>query len=138
MTFKATDFIEAIQGSGPFANPMTGAPQTSGGIVSTVARRLNCSRTTVYKAINEYATVQQALDDEREGMKDMAEGEMYKKIKGGDTTMIILYLKTQAKDRGYVERQEWTGKDGDPMKLNVTWRAVVEAAQSEADSGDNA
>jgi len=37
---------------------------------------------------------------------------MMKLIDDLNPTMIIFYLKTQAKDRGYVERQEVTGADG--------------------------
>jgi hypothetical protein len=36
-------------------------------------------------------------------------------------TMIIFYLKTQAKDRGYVERQEVTGADSAPVELIVKY-----------------
>ena len=36
-------------------------------------------------------------------------------MKEGDTTMIIFYAKTQMKDRGYTERREITGKDGESL-----------------------
>ena len=36
-------------------------------------------------------------------------------MKEGDTTMIIFYAKTQMKDRGYTERKEITGKDGEDL-----------------------
>ena len=38
-----------------------------------------------------------------------------KKMKEGDTTMIIFYAKTQMKDRGYTERKEITSKDGEEL-----------------------
>ena len=96
----AEQTVEAIKGSG--------------GFVTQIAKRLGVTPRHVYNLLDKYQTAKDALFDEREGMKDMAEGEMLKKIKKGDTTMIIFYLKTQAKDRGYVERQEigGAGKDG--------------------------
>ena len=36
-------------------------------------------------------------------------------MKEGDTTMIIFYAKTQMKNRGYTERSEITGKDGNDL-----------------------
>jgi len=37
---------------------------------------------------------------------DMAESLLFRNMTEGDTTALIFFLKTQAKDRGYVERQE--------------------------------
>jgi hypothetical protein len=45
-------------------------------------------------------------------MKDNAESALYSAVLGGEAWAVCFYLKTQAKDRGYVERQEMTGKDG--------------------------
>jgi hypothetical protein len=38
-----------------------------------------------------------------------------RKIREGDTAAIIFASKTQLKDRGYIERQELTGADGDKL-----------------------
>jgi hypothetical protein len=92
MALKAQDFIDATKGSG--------------GFITTIARKIPCDRTTVYRAIEKYPTVKQAIADEKESMKDMAEGQLIKRINAGSDTAIIFYLKTQAKERGYVERQE--------------------------------
>lgn len=47
-----------------------------------------------------------------EFLKDEAESILRNKIREKDTTSLIFWLKTKAKDRGYVERMEQTGKDG--------------------------
>lgn len=113
------------------------AVKESGGFVTVVARRLNCSVRHVYNLVAKYESVKDALFEERESMKDLAEGEIVKKIQAGETTMIIFYAKTQMKDRGYVERQEYTGKDGEPMKVDATWRTVVDAARADAEANDD-
>ena len=39
-------------------------------------------------------------------MIDFAESSLYKQIKDGNTSATIFFLKTQAKRRGYIEKQE--------------------------------
>jgi hypothetical protein len=108
-------------GNGITSEQVVKAIEGSGGFVTQIGKRLGCSPRHVYRLLEKYQTAKDALFNERESMKDMAEGEMYKKIKGGDTTMIIFYLKTQAKDRGYVERKEWSGTDdAPPIKQEIT------------------
>lgn len=103
MRYKASQFIAAIDGSG--------------GFITTIAKRVGCDRGTVYNAMSNYPTVKQAILDEKDGLKDMAENELLRQIKDGNTTATIFFLKTQAKDRGYIERQEITGKDGDALRV---------------------
>lgn len=51
---------------------------------------------------------------------DFVESALMKRIEKGDTTAIIFYCKTKLKNRGYTERTELTGKDGEPlMKARV-------------------
>ncbi len=81
------------------------AVKDSKGFITTVAKRLGCDRTTVYRLKDKFPTVAQAIIDERETLKDFAEGKLFSQIDDGNTTAIIFYLKTQAKDRGYIEKQ---------------------------------
>ena len=92
MHYTAKRFLKAIPGSG--------------GFITTIASRVGCTRQTVYAAMKNYPTVKKAILDEKDSLKDMVEGQLLTQIKDGNTTAAIFYLKTQAKDRGYVERQE--------------------------------
>lgn len=56
-----------------------------------------------------------ALHQSREKTTDLAEGKLFQAIDKGEMTGIIFYLKTKGKERGYIERQEITGKDGDGL-----------------------
>jgi hypothetical protein len=105
-------------GNGFTAAQCIEAAQNSRGFVTSIAKRLGCSRTYVYTLAKKYPTFQQAIDDEREGLKDFAEGKLMGQIDEGNIAAIIFYLKTQAKDRGYVERQEITGADGGSITVN--------------------
>ena len=77
-----------------------------GGIIAPAARSLGVNRKTVYYWINHSKQLQEALADIREKQKDFAESKLLQNIQGNDTKSIIFYLKTQGKDRGYVEKQE--------------------------------
>lgn len=88
--YTAGHFIKAIKGSK--------------GVISVIASRVPCDRSTVYRFIEDYPTVKQALHDEREGLKDFAESKLFQQMNIGNMTAIIFYLKTQARDRGYVEK----------------------------------
>ena len=76
------------------------------GFVTTAARLLKCDPATVHRYIKRYPALAQVCADQREGMLDRAELELYKKITSGDLTALIFYLKTQGKGRGYTERIE--------------------------------
>lgn len=91
------------------------AARGSNGFVTSIAKTLKCSRTHVYNLMEKYPNFKQAVADERENIKDFAEGALITEMRKGNITAIIFYLKCQAKDRGYVERQEITGKDGEPF-----------------------
>lgn len=122
------------------------------GFVTTAAKRLNVSRTQLYRLINRYPTVKEALDDAREEMKDFAEAQLFKNIRDGKETSLIFYLKTQAKDRGYIERHqmEHSGPDGGPIqtedvgltdeervnRISTLFDKARERRDRQADNGD--
>lgn len=90
------------------------------GNVAAVARQFGVSRGTICNRIKESATLQRVLVDARESMIDNAESMLYKKVLEGSTVELLFFLKTQGRNRGYVERQEVTGKDSGPVEMKVT------------------
>lgn len=85
------------------------------GIVASSCKQAGISRYTFYKWYKEDEIFAEQVDDVKELQKDFAESLILKKMKDGDTTMLIFYAKTQMKDRGYNERHEVTGADGAPL-----------------------
>lgn len=82
------------------------ALQDADGYVSKAASILGCGTTTIYNYRDKYSSVAVAWKDIREKRHDFVENALHKRIQSGSDTAIIFYLKTQAKQRGYVERQE--------------------------------
>jgi len=80
----------------------------AGGILSVAAENLKCARQTLYKRAATDPAIAAAIEEGRESLKDFAEGrlvELMRKDTGPGVTAIIFYLKTQAKERGYIESQ---------------------------------
>ena len=77
-----------------------------GGIISVVARRLGVKRDTVAKYIRENPVLQERVASECETFTDVAESSLMRLIREGNVAATIFYLKTKAKSRGYIERQE--------------------------------
>lgn len=85
------------------------------GIVATACKAAGISRVTFYGWRKTDPDFAEKVEDVMELQKDFAEALILKKMKEGDTTMIIFYAKTKMKDRGYVERKEITGSDGSQL-----------------------
>lgn len=93
------------------------ALQSADGYVSRAAYELKCTPKTVYEYKKRYPEIAEEWDAIREKRHDYVENALHKQIKSGNIAAIIFYLKTQAKPRGYVERQEWTGADGGAVQI---------------------
>ena len=75
------------------------------GYVSNAAGILGCTCPTIYNYANRYPDVRIAWDDIKEARHDAVEMKLHDQIDSGNVAAIIFYLKTQAKHRGYVEKQ---------------------------------
>ena len=103
--------------NGYTADQVIKALQDAAGYVSKAASILGCSSQTVYNYKNKFVTVADAWDAIREARHDFVENKLHEQISKGNVTAIIFYLKTQAKQRGYVERQEVTGAKGQALRI---------------------
>ena len=93
------------------------ALENSLGVVTTACKKANISRKTFYQYCNDDPEFKKAVDDIENIALDFAESQLHKQIQGGNTAATIFYLKTKGKKRGYVERQEITGNDGEAIRF---------------------
>lgn len=93
------------------------ALENSLGVVTTACKKANVSRKTFYQYCNDDPEFKKAVDDIENIALDFAESQLHKQIQGGNTAATIFYLKTKGKKRGYVERQEITGNDGEAIRF---------------------
>jgi len=78
----------------------------SHGNVTHAAGKVGVCRQTLAKWIKEDEELSKAHHSTKESFKDKAETMLQTKVLQGDNTCLIFYLKTQAKDRGYIEKQQ--------------------------------
>ena len=91
------------------------------GMVYIAAQRLGCTVETIRLYCKRYPSVQAARDAQRGIMVDTAELKLWQSIQNGEPWGIAFALKTIGKDRGYVERHEQTGENGQAMVLRVVY-----------------
>lgn len=97
------------------------ALQKAHGLVSVAARILSktgkrITRQGIENFISKSERLKQVCEEEDANLLDFAENKLFELIKTGDKTAILFYLKCKGKGRGYVERQEFTGRDGAPLQ----------------------
>lgn len=103
---------------------MVEALKKSLGIVSTACENVEISRQTHYRWLSEDPEYKEEVDNITEASIDFVESKLFEKINGvtvqtfnskgepqiydqaPSDTAIIFFLKTKAKKRGYIERQE--------------------------------
>ena len=99
--YTAEQFVKAIPGTG--------------GIVSTIAKRVGCEWNTAKSYIDKYPTIQKAYEDECERVDDAAESVVIKAIQDGDLGAAYWWLSRKRKDK-FSTRNEFTGKNGQPIE----------------------
>ena len=100
---------------------MLQALDKSMGIVSRAAEAIGINRSSHYRWMNSDEEYREQVESINEKVIDIAEHHLLGQITGGNISAIIFFLKTKGKKRGYVERQELTGKDGGPLEHKNTF-----------------
>ena len=100
-------------------NQVKEALQKNGGFVTQAAKELGITPQAIYYRLEKNQSLRKALEDVRSEYLDMAEFKLIQKVKEGNLGAICFYLKCQGKERGYIERQEITGKDGSDLEKKV-------------------
>lgn len=89
--------------------------EKSMGVVTTACKNVGIHRSTFYEYYNNDEEFRKEVNDIGNVALDFAESKMFEQIQDGNTTLIKFYLATKGKKRGYVERQEVTGADGEKL-----------------------
>lgn len=87
------------------------------GIVSRAATVAGIERTVHYTWLKEDPDYKHAVENLDDVAIDFAESQLHKRIKNGSDAAIIFFLKTKAKKRGYIERQEISHLDQPVFKM---------------------
>lgn len=97
---------------------MTALTETNA-FMSGAANKLGMTTRGLRNYIQRYPDLQEHIEALREKRVDFAEGMLFRLIQEGNIAAIIFFLKTQAKHRGYTERQEITGADGEGVTIRI-------------------
>lgn len=91
------------------------------GLIYLAAKKLGCEPKTIHNYVNRYPAVKETLTAARGEMVDVAEAKLFQAMNAGEQWAVLFALRTQGKDRGYVERvqQEVTGADRGPVEIGV-------------------
>lgn len=84
------------------------ALEKHGGLINRACREVGLSRTSHHNWYHGDPEYKEAVDIIQEGYLDIAESELFKKIKEGDTKSIFFYLRYRGKKRGYSDNLDVT------------------------------
>lgn len=85
------------------------------GNISISCEASGISRQTYYNWVKQDTDFANECKDIEERNLDLAEMKLLNAIREGKTAELLFYLKTKGKKRGYVERQEITGAEGQQL-----------------------
>ena len=98
---------------------MLEALKKNAGIVTRAAQAIELDHTTHYRWLKDDPDYSAAVAELDNIVIDLAEAALLSKIKEGDTTAIIFFLKTKGRKRGYIETKTIETGDGGPLKIII-------------------
>jgi len=98
---------------------MLEALKKSLGVVTTALIKADVPHSAYYKWINTDPEFAEQVKNVDNIALDFAESKMFQGIEGGNTQLIKFYLSRKGKNRGYVERQEFAGVEGQPTSFQI-------------------
>lgn len=108
------------------------AYRKSGCNINIACKNAKIARATFYLWQKEYPRFKEMIEDSQEGLMDLVESKAIEQIRDGNTQMIMFWLKTKGKNRGYSERQEIVGSINLGLQESERLQKIVE----ELDNGD--
>jgi hypothetical protein len=121
----AEDFDTAIYGNRYTYEQVEAALHAANGNFLSAALALRCSYSTIYRWTKKDPRLQEIRAIYEDELVDLAEMGIRERILARDTTAMIFTLKTKGKHRGWAERIEHTGANGEPIKV-MSLSAVFE------------
>ena len=91
------------------------------GMVYLAAERLGCEAKTIYNYRDRYPAVRAAMEQQDGKINDVAEMKLYQALMAGEAWAVQFRLRMKARDRGYAERHEVTGADGNALTIKLSW-----------------
>jgi hypothetical protein len=113
------------------------ALQMSNGVVKNAVEQVGIHRSTFYDWCHQDEQFAREVNSIRESAIDFVESQMFKRIKEGSDTMIIFFLKTQAKSRGYVEKSELEVNNKTPDLSALTTEDIVNLLKEDASDSES-
>jgi hypothetical protein len=89
------------------------------GIIKRTCQQMQISRQTYYNWLDRDPDFAAAIERVKEQTLDFVETALLRRIKDGDTTAIIFYLKCKGKERGYVDKQQFEISNTAPIVLEL-------------------
>lgn len=105
------------------------ALENSMGIYTAAAKMLGCAPNTISNRVRKSKKLRDCVAAIKYRNVDLAETQLLVKLREGNMTAIIFYLKTQGKERGYVERvqEQAVGRNGEPVDIDRDLSSFTDA-----------
>jgi hypothetical protein len=93
--------------------------KNNAGNIAGSCKAVGISRRTFYYWCQDSKEFDACVKEVDESLLDFSESKLIQNIQDGKEASLIFHLKTKGKDRGYVERQEFSGIGGKPLDVRI-------------------